>query len=296
MTTLSLLMAKARLALERMRRHSELSSIGFDEVMVFPQGLFSTQALQALDSCGYLAAVNTDLNPSDGSQKLTLRDLLSVAITTPTGFPLFGRHYPKHIADFAFDLFLGKPAFVVEHHGYFQNGYEALGQFVQGLNAFDDTIRWSNLAKACSQASLERVAPDGTVYIRFYSSRFCVTNDSTHRQDYCLLRPQTLERPMPRVTVDGCTWASEQHADALEVRVTVDPGESAYIHVFHEHPTCNISWKSSYGYGAKVFIRRILCELRDNYVDTSLFLRKISAASRLSRKATTNAVGVPALD
>jgi hypothetical protein len=295
-TAPSLLLAKARLALDRMRRHSELSGASFDEVMVFPQGLFSMEALQALDDCGYLAAVNTDLNPSDQPQELTLRDLMSVAVTTGNGFPLFGRHYPRDVADFAFDLFVGKPAFVVEHHGYFRNGYEALGDFVKLLNGLDDEIKWSNLASSCSQASLERATADGTVHIRFYTSRFCLNNEGAQHQDYLLFRPRTSERPLPRVTVNGCSWAPEQHPESLGIRLSLGPGESADIHVLPDHPKCDVSWRPSYSYSAKVLVRRLLCEIRDNYVDTNAFLSKVAAVSRFLRKTITGTPGIPALD
>ena len=108
-----LLRGKAQLALDRMRKHQQHFGIPFDEVMVFPQGLFSAEALPALKAAGYLAAVNTELSPSTNSRSLSLRDLLDVAVTRFADFPVFGRHYPNELAEFAFDLFLGKPALAV---------------------------------------------------------------------------------------------------------------------------------------------------------------------------------------
>ena len=49
--------------------------------MVFPQGLFSREAVKALEASGYLAAVNTDLCPANQPQALALRDVLDVAVT-----------------------------------------------------------------------------------------------------------------------------------------------------------------------------------------------------------------------
>src|SRR5258708_22071663 len=74
------LRGKARLALDRMRTHGALHGLPFDEVMVFPQGLFSSEALNALDSCGYLAAVNTTLRPLDEHSSTKLRGLIDVAV------------------------------------------------------------------------------------------------------------------------------------------------------------------------------------------------------------------------
>ena len=66
---------KSRLALERMRRHEDEFGVSFDDVMVFPQGIFSTVAMAALKSSGYLAAVNSTAVPVDAPNVLTLRDL-----------------------------------------------------------------------------------------------------------------------------------------------------------------------------------------------------------------------------
>jgi len=144
-----LLRGKAQLALDRMRAHARSSGIPFDDVMVFPQGCFSVEALKALNGAGYLAAINSDLHPSTETEVLELRDLLSVAVTRFSNFPLFGRHYPKAIEDFALDLFLGKPALLVEHHAYFRSGYGALQAFVARLNALDERIEWTNPATVC---------------------------------------------------------------------------------------------------------------------------------------------------
>lgn len=120
---------KAQLALGRMRAHQRVSGVPFDSVMVFPQGLFSPEAITALKASGYLAAVNTDLCPSTRTEPLAVRDLLEVALTRFVDFPLFSRRYPQDVAEFALDLFMGKPALAVEHHGYFRNGYSALESF-----------------------------------------------------------------------------------------------------------------------------------------------------------------------
>src|SRR5439155_6705726 len=46
-TDYELLLHKSRLALRRMDEHERLHGIGFDDVMVFPQGIFSTTAIKA---------------------------------------------------------------------------------------------------------------------------------------------------------------------------------------------------------------------------------------------------------
>src|ERR1039458_1610506 len=48
-------------ALDRMEQHKRRTGMPFDNVMVFPQGRFSIEAISALKNCGFAAAVNTTL-------------------------------------------------------------------------------------------------------------------------------------------------------------------------------------------------------------------------------------------
>ncbi|HEX4997493.1 MAG TPA: hypothetical protein VFY29_04680, partial [Terriglobia bacterium] len=116
---------RARLAIDRMTKHQALTGIPCAPVMVFPQGKFSTVAMEALKRNNYEAALNSTAIPVDQprSHGLTLADLMTPAVMKFSAFPLFMRRYPRSLADFALDLFLGKPAILVEHHDYFRNGY-----------------------------------------------------------------------------------------------------------------------------------------------------------------------------
>ncbi len=116
-TNAGLLREKAERALVWMSRHQELWDLPFDKVMVFPGGIFSAQALRVLAGSGYLGAVNSTAFPVDSDEKwLPLRELLDIAVLRFSNFPLFVRRYPKDPAEIAFDLLLGRPALLVEHH------------------------------------------------------------------------------------------------------------------------------------------------------------------------------------
>ena len=252
--------------------------------MVFPQGLFSSEALIALDACGYLAAVNTDLCPSNHLQGVTLRNLMDVAVTTIADFPLFGRHYPRDLAEFAFDLFLGKPALMVEHHTYFRNGYEALGSFVKRLNALDEEVEWGDLATVCSRTCLKKLTANGDVHLRFYTHRFRLTNSETQTRTYLLSRQRTSQGPLPVVTVDGRHWARQQQNGSLEIPLSLHPGQTADIRILSEHSarTAALSWRPTSIHNGKVLVRRLLCEFRDNHVETNWLLGGLlSSAQKL---------------
>jgi len=269
-----LLRGKAQLALDRMRAHSRSFGVPFDDVMVFPQGRFSLEALKALSCAGYLAAINSDLHPSTEIEVLELRDLLSVAVTRFSNFPLFGRHYPKGIEDFALDLFLGKPALVVEHHAYFRNGYGALQAFVARLNALDERLEWTNPAAICSRACVTKTAGDREVQVQFYTSRFYLKNDGRQARRYVLRRRQNEEGPPPSVKIDGRVVNHKLRDGSLEFQLWLEPDQTAEIEILSgEQALASALCRQTQSYKLKVWVRRVLSEFRDDYVDTNRVLR-----------------------
>jgi hypothetical protein len=279
-----LLRGKSQLALDRMQAHRGTYGLSFDDVMVFPQGLFSSQALKALDACGYLAAVNTTVCPSDVPKALTLGDLLDVAVTSFDGFPLFARHYPRDAAEFAFDLFLGKPAFIVEHHGYFRDGYEEMQSFVKQLNKLDEKLEWNDLGTVCSRVCLQRTTPNADVEVRFYTHRFSLTNNTNDTHKYVLSKRQAAGKAPASVTVNGRPLRQEQGSDSLAISLTLDAGECADIEILRESKAegTNLSWKPTRSHNARVLIRRVLSEIRDDRVETNPFFEGLlSGAQKL---------------
>src|SRR5262249_22713089 len=124
---------KAGLAIERMKRHQERTGLSFEEVMVFPQGRFSREAGMALRATEYLAAVNSSCFPTYGEgELLRIADFLRPAVTRFYGFPIFQRWYASHsLIDFAFALFLGKPALICTHHADFRDNGEQIAQLAR---------------------------------------------------------------------------------------------------------------------------------------------------------------------
>ncbi len=289
---------KAQLALDRMTAHRVRFGVPFDDVMVFPQGLFSSAAIKALDTCGYLAAVNTNVCPVDILPPLTLREWLDVAVTRVSDFPVFGRRYPRRMAEFAFDLFLGKPALAVEHHGYFQNGLGAFRRFVTELNSLEPGLEWTSLADACSTASRKRIAPNGDVHVRFYTNRFTLSNREEQAQTYVLFR-RWLDRPPPGLVVDGERRAWERAAGDLTFTVSLPPGQAASIRLGSERrEAVGLPLERRGLRQARVLVRRVLCEVRDNHVDTSHLLSGIVAGARTMllspRRRKSHAPSAPA--
>ena len=244
------LSTKAGIARKRMERHRQLTGVPFDNVMVFPQGVFSSVAMKALKTAGYLAAINSTPFPVDASSEpLRVRDLLSPAITRYSGFPLFIRRYPNCIAEFALDLFLGKPALIVEHHDCFRNGYQRVQAFAEQINHLSDGITWCGLEDIVRAACLKRQRDNGTFDAQFYDNRLSVVEDGTHNKESRAREAMRVRVAFPAVNGDS----------------DLQLGSPAYR--------------------MGVSVRRRLCEFRDNYLSRS---RAVMAGLNMLKSKVTN--------
>ena len=117
---------KVKLATARMVEHEKRTGIPFDRVMVFPQGIFSNEAMAVLKMNNYLAAVSTEAIPVNSSFS--------------SSFPFYKRNKPEDIRDCVSD-----PAFIVLHHEYFKNGYETLTDFVDEFNDRNKNVKWDSV-------------------------------------------------------------------------------------------------------------------------------------------------------
>jgi hypothetical protein len=280
-TDIAFLRGQATRSLQWMTSHRRLTGVGFDDVMVFPQGQFSTVAMKVLQSCGYLAAVNSTGRPVDGEENcLRLRDLLDVAITRFSGFPLFVRHYPDDVVGLAVDLFLGKPVLLVEHHGYFRDGYESLASVVRMLRTMEPGLEWTNLSTICSRASWVRRLESGELLVRFYADRFKLHNNTSDSRCYLLQYQRGGESPAS-IEVDGVAVDRTLAAEGAVARVELRAGQVANVEVCRERgPAASILPRRALAWRAKVAARRYLSEFRDNHLDRHPFLKRVVSQVR----------------
>ena len=164
---------KAATALGRLEHHKLRTGVPFDPVMVFPQGKFASPALAALRTSGYLAAVNTTCFPTNaGDAPITIADILRPAIMKFDGFPIFQRRYPQRLIDFAFDVFLGRPVLLVQHHDDFRDGYEKIETFVERLRTIEPNLTWPPLAEQLMESCVIRSLGEGSQEVRFFTREF----------------------------------------------------------------------------------------------------------------------------
>ncbi|SRR5579875_11687 len=274
-----LLRQKSRTALERMRLHEAATGVGWDPVMIFPQGVFSSASLSALRAEGYLAAVNSGIASVDRPGANHVADFLTPASLAYGGVPLFKRHYPRDLLPFAFDLFIGRPVLITEHHTYFRSGYDAVSAFASRLKAIEPRLSWAPLGHTLRTAVQQRVTSTG-VELRAYTDEIIIDAPEA-RGPRTLIKPETDADSICDVRVNGQPAAYRIKSDCIELPIDAD-GECR-VDVIRRQPAPSRLALPSLGYRAKVAARRYLSELRDNAPTT--FGRRLRPARRIGSPA-----------
>ncbi|MEP7072335.1 MAG: hypothetical protein ABI839_08100 [Verrucomicrobiota bacterium] len=273
---------------ERMARHARRTGLEAEALMVCPQEKYSLEAMKAFsDSRQFLALVNTACMPRNlSSPQLTGADLLLPAQDSFFGFPVFKRHYSGNPAVFALDLFLGKPAILVEHHEFFRDGPAGAEEFARLLTEVRPDLRWKSLVQTITQTHARRRLSDDSYEVRFFTDSFNLEHSLSQPTRYLLSRrvPEALaidqvlvrNAPVPFERRDGFASCEVQshHPETVPVRITVHP-----ITPTETYPT-GIKYHSS------VALRRGLSELRDNVVARSPFALKAGSALMSAIKRT----------
>lgn len=268
----------------RMKQHSETTGLHCDRVMVFPQGQFSIEAMVALKSRNFDAAVNTVPHPREQQVSLTLAELAQPAVLRYSGFPLFLRKNSLRTQsiDIAFNLFFGRPILIVEHHNIFEDP-QSLIDAVSRINAAAPEIHWSNLGTAVSNSILRRREHDGTYRVKAYSRTVRVSNSSESRKQFSI----EWNHPGPGMLVEGalrkgapCSSFAFEEA-GVRIEANVDPGDSEMFSVTYRGNDNPIS-KFGLRHSTRAFVRRRLSELRDNYLSKNPSI--LAAAKTLQRR------------
>lgn len=272
----------AKLATERMLEHEEVTGMSFDNVMVFPKGLFSSHAMEVLKTKGYLAAVNTRPFCVDQSGELKISDLLDVAVMNHSCFPLFVRRYPRDVVDFAFDLFWGKPALIVEHHNYFKSGYGPFSDFVHAIDSLDDNVYWAGLQRIVESSYLERRSSGGTRQIKIYGSSCIINNSSDSFREHVITKRECGKVPIHSVTLDGVDTPYVVEDRMLTISTKIPPLANVELEIKYKDRYPDIADKVTLNEQVRIWLRRRLSEFRDNHISKSEILSSMS--NRLPRR------------
>ena len=255
-------------ALRRMSLHVKRTGLAYDNIMVFPQGAFSEQAIFELKRAGFDAVVNTEIN-SDPllRRRLRISDAWDVAVMAYDDFPIYSRRYPDQgIENFAFDLLLGKPCLAVIHHDFCGNGYSRLVQFINQLNALKVPLAWRCLGDVVKRSYRQREISSDLIAIEMYGNQVILENRSDRARSYLVRRREHDPQSVESLHAGSRRLSWYSNGDYIDSKVTLDPGESAPVTLRFKAAEDVPRRRQLLGHSAKIMLRRYLSEVRDNYV------------------------------
>jgi len=279
-----LLNALLKTANSRMEGLREKTGLAHDRVMVFPQGSFSPEAVIALKSNGFVAAVNTEIAPAGNTaNETTIADLWSVAILRYGRFPIYTRRYMQHgIENFAFDGLLGKPCFVVGHHELLRDHGKNLSDFIARLSSLHWNLNWCTVGDAVIH-SYRMQRRDGMIRLKMFAERTIFENRETTPLQITVVKDEPGIKMIKNVTFNGENVTYSFSDGCLQFAIQVAPESVADIRCnYHEVVAPPVAGAKPVVGRARVAARRYLSEFRDNYLARNdLVFKAASAAKRL---------------
>jgi hypothetical protein len=259
-----------RLGEKRMRHLAGATGLGYDKIMVFPQGIFSGSAMRALRQSQLFAAVNTELLDRQAGRGVPARELLRLAITSYSGFPLFLRRKPDEpLENFALDLLLGKPCLVVTHHDFFRDKYAAFQSLVASLNKLQDGLCWTNLERIVSESYCTRRAGTALCEVNVFSTTTRFSTELNGSEAIQIRKCETLAGQFD-VALNGSRLSYSSDGSGLLAEPSrIKKNDTLTIACAPCEQVSSVA--QSLKYRLKVAVRRHLCEIRDNYVTPARF-------------------------
>jgi peptidoglycan/xylan/chitin deacetylase (PgdA/CDA1 family) len=281
---MTLLHTMLRTADHRIAAHDKITGLPCERVMVFPQGRFSVEAMAALRTHNFEAAVNTSPNPWREPKRLPLRELAQPAVLRHASFPLFTRRESARMrqADIAFRIFFGIPLLIVEHHDAFENP-QPLIEAVTRINQAAPDVRWSSVGTAVRGSVLRRRDEKGALRVKANAGTVRVDNPSNSPERVLVEWDYPGDgSQIESVCCNGLPCCATDVDDSgVRASNVLGASESALFSIRYRQAD-NSPVQTAFHYNVRAMVRRRLSELRDNYISKSPSL--LAAAKTLQRR------------
>lgn len=260
----------AKLAKSRMQIHQKITGIKHNNVMVFPQGIFSIQAMKILKYNNFLAAVNSEVIPNfynNNIDKIEISQFLEPAIMKYETFALFTRRKPSdEIVNFAFDLLIGKPLLIGIHHDYFKQGYKQLIRFIRKINLLDKDLCWDGLENIVGNVYFKRIDSNGNINVKMYANNLLIENLTDETKTYIVAKKETDHININSVILNGKKIPFHHIHQSLEFSFKFESKQKAIVKILYENNYPEMDKRMELSYQIKTAARRYLSEFRDNFL------------------------------
>ncbi len=265
--------AAASLAQARMRRHQVRTNIQHEPVMVFPQGAFSSTCPGILKRNDFIAAVNTEVSPVDGERTL-LRDVWDVAILRYGSFAVYTRRYEHHgLENFTFDMLLGKPCFIVAHHGFFSDKGARLLDLIGCLSKSNQDLQWRSPAEVIRRSCRQRAARDGHTEFEMYGAELIVPKTAKTRRTARVRRRETDSAAVTDILSNGSSIPWIHESGYVQFTLDTSTDTNTLVSLRYKRPAVSRPRSLSLSAQLGIASRRVLSELRDEVVHKVLVPR-----------------------
>jgi hypothetical protein len=193
-----------------------------------------------------------------------LGDLLLPAVCRFHGFPIFPRRDPIRIFDVAVDLFLGKAAFIVEHHEFVRDGYDKWEQFATRMNDLDDRLAWPSLVDTVTESCLQKVVGEDRIEVRFFTPFFKWRNPSDRPVYVHFSRYDPEPSLIREIRLDGQVVPFQVKDDFIQFDRIVFPRTAISVDVIDQTVPSTAAPKARLADSVRAGLRRYLSEFRDN--------------------------------
>ena len=277
-TNRDVLRRKIVTALSRMDHLRDFNSVNYQNIMVFPQGIFSHEALLALHDLGVTAAVTADICPVQAAS-VPVAALLSPTISWSSPFPLFRRYCPEQVADceLLINCHLGMPMLFVVHHAYFERAPDCLRDLKRRVSALDAAITWRPLEEIIEAHSATRRV-DGHCEVRALADRAEIHLQGLAAGQCMITRRVDRAKRVSCVTVAGSPVEYHQEDDLVTASCKL-AGRTVTFRIEYEAVPITQTRVGMKARG-RVLARRLLCDFRDNIIAPSASLLRLTGLAR----------------
>lgn len=253
-------------AKERMDTHHRSTGLRCDDLMIFPQHSYSTEAIRVLSNAGMLGATSGNIIPVDIEHLLTLGDLMQPAMSRFYDFPIFSRTYMDQESEILLYSLLGKPIVICLHHDAFRKGYAALGNLARFVGSLCPSIEWIGLEQMATRCCQVRENQSCGIEVRFFSRRFSIRNPFEHQTRVRFLKRESSPNKIAHVTLDSRDWSWDWDNELLSIHATLEPTAKTDVEICYNSLSTGPIGSRSLAYEVGVWARRRMCEMRDTLV------------------------------
>jgi hypothetical protein len=266
-----------RQARTRMEQFKKITGIQYGNVMVFPHNISPEKTLNLLKLYGFNASFNSKIVPLGIDKSPDFNDMLWPATLKYHGFPILQRFNPAFSDDLTkILLFLQKPILYYVHQDFFYGNIGAFNKVASGVNSIGrNRVDWISLEDISQSLYMERQNELDMIEIRMLAPSVVIKNTTGKEHRYRIIETLTGGNNISFLKIGETIYKDNFEKELLRPRVLKAGGDLKVVIAYGD--TKNGLNESFERGGIRVYLLRMLCDVRDLYFSKSKIGRKFIA-------------------